>query len=348
MRIDKEIFKTRKGDVTVYAITNSQGCCVKLSSIGAGVLAIEVPDRNGKLADVALGYKSVDDYFYDGPCAGKVPGRYANRIAKGVFELDGVKHQLAINNGPNALHGGPEGFCNQVWNSETDGETSVVFSLFSADGFENYPGNMIAKAKYTFSDDNELTLELSATSDRKTIVNLTNHTYFNLAGEDAGSVLDHTLTLNCSHYLPTDDTLIPTGEVAPVAGTPMDFMQPKKLGAEIKCDFPALNYGKGYDNCWVVDGWSEGSLTKVATLEDEGSGRVLEVLTSQPAVQVYTGNWLEGCPESVSGKSYHDYDGVAIECQGMPDAPNHANFPSQELSAGGEYKRVIKFKFSTK
>lgn len=347
MKIDKEIFKSQKGDVAVYTLTNIHGCKVRLSSIGAGVLAIEAPDRNGKLSDVVLGYKNVEDYFYDGPCAGKVPGRYANRIAKGEFAIDGVKYQLRINNGPNALHGGPEGFCNQIWNSEVVGET-VVFSLFSADGFENYPGNMIVKAKYTFSDDNELTLELSAVSDKKTIVNLTNHTYFNLAGEDAGTVLNHTLTLACSHYLSTDDTLIPTGEVAAVAGTPMDFTTAKKLGAEIKCDFPALNYGKGYDNCWVVDDWTDGEVKKVATLHDEASGRVLEVLTSQPAVQVYTGNWLEGCPQSVSGHNYHDYDGVAIECQGMPDAPNHDNFPCQELSSGSEYKRIIKFKFSTK
>ena len=346
IRIDT--FETERGEITTYELINASGASVKLSSLGAGVLEIKVPDRDGNLADVVLGYKDVKDYFYDGPCAGKVPGRYANRICKGHLDIDGKVYQLNINNGPNHLHGGPENFSNKIWDCEMDGDT-VVFSLESPDGDENYPGNLTARIAYTWNDDNVLKIELGAVTDAPTVVNLTNHTYFNMAGEDKeGTALNQVLQLNCSRYLPTDDTQIPDGEMAPVEGTPMDFTQPKVVGKDIKQDFPALNYGKGYDNCWVIDGYEDGDVHLAAVLCDETSGRVVEISTDQPGVQVYTGNWLEGCPESKSGKQYHDYDGVAIECQGMPDAPNHDNFPSQLLRPDEEYRRIILFNFKTK
>ena len=261
--------------------------------------------------------------------------------------MEGKTYQLAINNGPNALHGGPEGFQNQIWDSAIE-DGKVVFTRTSPDGEENYPGELKVKVIYSWNDDCELKLQLIAVTDKTTVVNLTNHAYFNLAGENSGSIFDHQLWLGCSHYLPTDDTLIPTGEIAPVAGTPMDFTQAKAIGRDIKTDFPALNYGKGYDNCWVVDDWKKGELKHVATLSEVKSGRVLEVFTTQPAAQVYTGNWLAGSPISKSGRSYNDYDGVAIECQGMPDAPNKPNFPCQQLRPGEEYKETIIFKFKTK
>lgn len=343
IRIDTH--ETDRGEITTYELINASGASVKLSSLGAGILEIKVPDSAGNLADVVLGYKELKDYFYDGSCAGKVPGRYANRIAKGHLDIDGKVYQLNINNGPNHLHGGPENFSNKIWDCEMDGDT-VVFSLESPDGDENYPGNLTARVAYTWSDDNVLKIVLGAVTDAPTVVNLTNHTYFNMAGEDKeGTALDQVLQLNCSRYLPTDDTLIPTGEMAPVEGTPMDFTHPNLVGRDIKQDFPALNYGKGYDNCWVIDGHEDGDLHLAAVLCDNASGRVLEVSTDQPAVQVYTGNWLEGCPLSKSGKHYHDYDGVAIECQGLPDAPNHDNFPSQVLRPDEEYRRVIIFDF---
>ena len=346
IRIDT--FETERGEITTYELINASGASVKLSSLGAGVLEIKVPDRDGNLADVVLGYKDVKDYFYDGPCAGKVPGRYANRICKGHLDIDGKVYQLNINNGPNHLHGGPENFSNKIWDCEMDGDT-VVFSLESPDGDENYPGNLTARIAYTWNDDNVLKIELGAVTDAPTVVNLTNHTYFNMAGEDKeGTALNQVLQLNSSRYLPTDDTQIPDGEMAPVEGTPMDFTQPKVVGKDIKQDFPALNYGKGYDNCWVIDGYEDGDVHLAAVLCDETSGRVVEISTDQPGVQVYTGNWLEGCPESKSGKQYHDYDGVAIECQGMPDAPNHDNFPSQLLRPDEEYRRIILFNFKTK
>lgn len=336
-----------KGDITLFTLTNAAGASVVLSSLGAGIVSVIVPDELGNLADVALGYKNPADYIGDGPCCGKTPGRYANRIACGKFNIDGVDYQLAINNGPNALHGGPEGFMNQIWEAETSGE-QVKFTYKAKDGEEGYPGNLVAEVVYSWNDDNELKIELRATSDKKTIVNLTNHAYFNLDGEGSGSCLEHILKLNASKYLPTTDSLIPTGEMAEVAGTPMDFTSPKVIGQDIKQDFPALNYGKGYDNCWVIDNWNKHELALAAVLTSPKSGRVLEVETTQPAVQVYTGNWLAGSPEAKCGRSYNDYDGVAIECQGMPDAPNHENFPSQLLGIGDEYKQVIVFRFKTK
>ena len=344
IRIDT--YETERGEITTYELINASGASVKLSSLGAGILEIKVPDREGNLADVVLGYKNVADYFYDGPCAGKVPGRYANRICKGHLDIDGKVYQLNINNGPNHLHGGPENFSNKIWDCEMDGDT-VVFSLESPDGDENYPGNLTARVAYTWSDDNVLKIELGAVTDAPTVVNLTNHTYFNMAGEDReGTALNQVLQLNCSRYLPTDDTLVPSGEMAPVEGTPMDFTQPKVVGKDVKQDFPALNYGKGYDNCWVIDGYEDGDVHLVGVLSDPESGRKVEISTDQPAAQVYTGNWLGGCPLSKSGKNYHDYDGVAIECQGMPDAPNHPNFPSQVLRPDEEYRRIILFDFN--
>ncbi len=344
MEILKTTSRSPKGEIMLYTLVNSAGAKVTLSSLGAGVVRVEVPDAAGNMDNVAIGYKNPADYLYDGPCAGKIPGRYANRIAKGHLAVDGKTYQLAVNNGPNALHGGPEGFQNRIWNSKEERD-GILFTLTSPDGEENYPGNLEVAARYTWSDDCVLMLDLYANTDAPTVVNLTNHTYWNLDGENSGSVLDHIMWLGCSNYLPTDDTLIPTGEIAPVKDTPMDFTSPKKLGKDIKDDFPALKYGKGYDNCWVVDDYVPGQLRRVATLTACKSGRVLDVSTTQPAAQVYTGNWLAGSPENPEGRSYNDYDGVAIECQDMPDAPNKPGFPSTLLLPGQEYHRTIVFSF---
>lgn len=347
MKIEKKVVESVHGPITLYTLTNRSGASVTLSTLGAGIVSVCVPDSNGNIENVALGYPDPADYLADGPCAGKVPGRYANRIARGDLHIDGRLYQLAINNGPNALHGGPTGFQNRIWNSRIVGDT-VVFSRLSPDGEENYPGNLEVEAIYSWSEDNQLNLELIANTDAPTVVNLTNHCYWNLEGADSGSVLDHTMQLAASRYLPTDDTLIPTGEMAPVAGTPMDFTEPKTLGRDIKADFPALKYGKGYDNCWVIDDFNAGVEKTIAVLEAPKSGRILEVATTQPAVQVYTGNWLAGSPKNHAGRSYEDYDGVAIECQGMPDSPHHADFPSTQLYPGQTYYQSITFKFFTK
>ena len=291
-----------------------------LTERGAGIVSIVVPDRNGVMGDVVLGYRDEESYLADGPCAGKIPGRFANRIDGGRFTLDGKEYQLVKNHPGYQLHG----------------------TLDSPDGDQGYPGNMHVEATYTWGEDNSLTLSIKATTDAPTILNLTNHTYWNLDGEDSGSIFNHVLRINASRWLATSEALIPTGELAPVEGTPMDFRTAKPIGRDIKADFPALIYGKGYDNCWVLDGAP--GLKLAAELSSAVSGRRLEIWTDQPAAQVYTGNWLDGSPVSKSGRSYRDYDGVAIECQGFPDAPNHPDFPSCVLRPCETYSRTIIFK----
>ena len=344
MNITKELWgKTPEGkEIFRYTLKNASGASVQLSSLGAAITSIMVPDKAGKLGEVVLGYANAMDYMADGPCAGKIPGRYANRIAKGKFTLDGVEYTLPINNGPNHLHGGPKGFQNQVWDSRIV-DNAVEFMYYSEDGEAGFPGNLKVVAHYTWGEDNSLKLVLTAETDKPTVVNLTNHVYFNLDGE--GSVLDHKLELNASQWLPTDNTLIPTGAAEDVAGTPMDFVEAKRIGQDINADFPALKYGKGYDNCYLIDGAMPGQLATAAELWGAKSGRHLEVLTTQPAVQVYTGNWLNGCPKGRQGQEYHDYDAVAIECQHCPDSPNQPGFPSTVLRPGEVLEEAIIWAF---
>ncbi len=345
MKVETNKISTSHGEVTLLRFTNDKGAYVVLSSLGAGIVEVGVPDRDGKIENVALGYANAADYMADGPCMGKIPGRYANRIAKGKFTLDGTEYNLAINNGPNALHGGPTGFQNRIWDVHLL-PNGVRFTHTSADGEEGYPGELKVRAEYVWSECNVLDLYLWASTDKATVINLTNHSYWNLRGAEKGSALKHKLTLKASRYLPTDDTLIPSGELAPVADTPMDFTKPTPLGENINADFDALKFGKGYDSCWAIDGWRKGFFTEAAVvLEDEESGRKLEIGTTQPGVQIYTGNWLNGSPKAHNGADYHDYDGVAIEAQGFPDAPNHKEFPSQELRPGQNYDEHIRFKF---
>lgn len=330
--------------IVLYTMRTNCGSEVTLCNIGAGIISIKVPDKNGKLDDVVLGYNNLLDYIGDGACMGKTAGRFANRIAKGRFALDGVEYRLPINSFPNHLHGGPNGFANKIWEGRVE-ENRVIFSLDSADGDEGYPANLYIEVVYDWSEEKELTITYFARGSGKTVVNLTNHTYFNLAGEDSGSVLDHELEMYSSKYLPTDNTLVPTGELATVKDTPMDFTLFKKLGSDIRKDFPVLIYGNGYDSCWAVDGWKVGELSKVCVLRDVDSGRSLEVYSTQPGVQIYTGNWLSGSPNSKSGRPYNDNEGVAIECQNFPDAPNKPQFPSSELREGEMYEQKIVFKF---
>ena len=349
MKITKELWGTCEcgKEIYKYTITNASGASVVLGSVGAAVVEVHVPDKDGVLADVALGYPEAKSYFGDGPCAGKCPGRYANRIAKGHLEIGGKVYELPINNGPNHLHGGPKGFQNRVWDSRIDG-FAVEFMYYSEDGEMGYPGNLKVVARYEWSEENELRLTFTAQCDAETVVNLTNHSYFNLDGEGSGSVLDHELKLNASEYLPTDETLIPLGDSEQVAGTPMDFLVAKKIGRDIKQDFPALNYGKGYDACWVIDGHMEGQISFAAELYSPKSGRELKMFTTQPGIQVYTGNWLNGCPEGKNGHIYHDYDAVALECQHYPDCPNHPDYPSTVLKPGETFEQAIIWAFSVR
>lgn len=347
MKISKRTVPTTRGAIQIFTLVNSNGASVELSSLGAGILAINVPDRDGKIENVVLSYGNPADYFEDGPCLGKVPGRYANRIAGGHLVVEGKEYQLAINNGPNALHGGPTGFQNHLWRARIlpDG---VRFTYESRDGEEYYPGNLTAVTEYHWSDDNVLTLQLSAETDAPTVVNVTNHTYWNLDGADAGNALKQELRIRAERYIPTDDTLIPTGKCEPVAGTPMDFRNFKEVGRDIEVDFPALKYGKGYDAGWMIDGWEPGKMIEDAVeLRSDRSGRCLSIDSDQPDAHVYSGNWLDGCPANRSGRSYKDYEGVAIEMQGVPDAPNQPQFPSQEVTPEAPYQRTIRFRLGT-
>lgn len=343
MSVNSEIIQV--GNISIFTLSNNSGASVKLSTLGAGILSVNMPDKDGNIDDVVLGYANPLDYMADGPCAGKIPGRYANRICKGHLVIDGNTYQLPINNGPNSLHGGPEGFQNKIWQAGKVDQNSVEFIYHSADGEMGYPGNLEVLAKYTLTDDNTLTLELQATTDAPTVVNLTNHSYWNLAGHNAGkdAALAQLLTIRADEFLATDKTLIPIAKT-PVENSPMDFRTPTSIGKRINDDFEPLAIGKGYDHCWVL---SENINTAPAVrLQDTNSGRILEIETDMPGVQIYSGNYLDGSPVNKSGRSYNDYDGIAIECQDLPDAPNRPDFPSTLLRPGETYKRHISFKFS--
>lgn len=347
--------------VVLYTMTNANGASVQLTNYGAAIVGVTVPDRLGKMADVVLGYDRWQSYIADGPAMGKSVGRYANRIAKGTFTLEGNTCQLAINNGPNHLHGGPTGFANRLWEGRVEGDR-VVFGYHAADGEEGYPGGLYVEACYDWDDDNTLAITYYARLDdeaaQPTIVNLTNHVYFNLNGHDSGTVLGHTLTLKASRYLPTDETAIPLAEApASVEGTPMDFRTPHQLGERINnASGQQLVWGKGYDHCWVIDGYPEvdsvlknTTLLPAAELYSEESGRFVKVATTQPGIQIYTGNWLSGCPQSKSeGYAYSDRDGVAMECQAFPNTPNRPDFPSVVLHPGETYEQHINYEFGTR
>lgn len=351
--------------VVLYTMTNANGATVQLTNYGASIVGVTVPDRMGKMADVVLGYGKWQSYIADGPAMGKSVGRYANRIAKGTFSLDGKTYKLAVNNGPNHLHGGPTGFANRLWEGRVEGDR-VVFGYHSADGEEGYPGALYVEACFDWDDNNTLEITYFAKVENEpTIVNLTNHVYFNLNGHDSGSVLGHSLILKASEYLPTDETAIPLPapqSPATVEGTPMDFRTAHTLGERINdVSCQQLVWAKGYDHCWVIDGypqptngeaWSvlgNKTLLPAAELFSEESGRSVKVSTTQPGIQIYTGNWLSGSPESkTEGYFYSDRDGVAMECQAFPDTPNRADFPSVVLRPGEVYEQHIAYEFGTK
>lgn len=336
------------GEITLVTLTNAEGAFVVLSSIGAGINRICVSDRRGNIEDVCLGYAEPSDYIADDPCAGKTPGRFANRIAGGRFCIGDKEYRLAINNPPNALHGGPNGFHNRNWHCEVEPEGIVRFSIISPDGEEGYPGTLKATVEYRWTDDNTLHISYSAETDAPTIVNLTNHAYFNLAGADSGSVLNQLLAVNADKWLETDLTDIPTGRVLPVADSPMDFRALKAIGSDIGAKYSNLREGKGYNHFFLIraNGGVDG-LRMAARLVDPPSGRQLYVLTDAPGVMLYTGNWLDGSPLNRSGRRYSDHDGVAIECQAEPDSPNHPGFTDTTLRPGEIFSRRIAYHFST-
>jgi aldose 1-epimerase len=333
--------------VEIYTLTNAHGVEMRVITYGGIITSLKLPDRHGQFGDVVLGFDSLDGYLKDSPYFGALIGRYGNRIAKGQFVLDGKTYTLATNNGPNHLHGGVKGFDKVVWNAvpgeNVDG-VSLTLTRTSPDGEEGYPGNLHASVRYTLTDKNELAIEYRATTDKPTPVNLTQHSYFNLAA-DGGDVLGHELTIHASRYTPVDDTLIPTGELAPVQDTPFDFQKSTAIGARIDTDNVQLKNGHGYDHNWVLDRSGPG-LHAAARLVDPKSGRALAVATTEPGLQFYSGNFLDGTITGKDARAYGRRTGLCLETQHYPDSPNHLNFPSTILQPGQTYSSRTVFTFT--
>jgi aldose 1-epimerase len=345
MGVSKEKFGTTKDgrEVYRYTIENGNGMQAKVTNFGAILVNLLVPGKNGKLDDVVLGFDSVEGYFDNGSFFGTVIGPNANRTGGASFEIDGKTYQLDVNDGPNNLHTDKEkGFHKQLWDAEI-GDNSVTFSLESKDGELGFPGNKKVSVTYSLSEDNELKLAYHGTSDANTLINLTNHTYFNLSGHDAGKIEDHILTLRAANYTPVVAGAIPTGEIAPVAGTPLDFTQPKAIGKDINADFEQLKLVQGYDHNFVIDG-ADGSLKEIAEAEDPKSGRKMKVFTTLPGVQFYAGNCI-GEEKGKGGALYGPRKGFCLETQYYPDNIHHPNFPQAVFGPGKDYDSVTVYQF---
>lgn len=349
-RIERRPFgKTESGEtVEVFTLSRPGATTVKVSSWGGYITSILAPDRDGKLKDVTLGYANLAGYLSDSSYFGCLVGRYANRIAKASFTLDGKRYTLSANDGPNTLHGGPSGFCHRLWAAKVvagkDGD-AVELSYVSRDGEEGFPGTLTAKVVYSLREDGGLVIDYSATSDAPTVVNLTNHAYFNLAGEGEGTILDHELQLVADAFSPVDTRLIPSGEPRPVQGTPFDFRTPVAIGQRINAADEQVQFGHGYDHNFVVRG-TPGTLRLAARVVDPKSGRVLEMLTTEPGVQFYTGNFLDGKTAGKSGKPYVKRGAFCLEAQHFPDSPNQPAFPSVVLRPGQTYRQTTVYRLS--
>ena len=343
--------KTPDGEeVDLYTLTNKNGVEVAISTYGGAVVSLKVPDRNGKLADVVLGYDSLDGYVNDKSYFGAIIGRYGNRIGHARFTLDGKTYTLAKNNGENSLHGGIKGFNKAVWTAKEtpspDGQ-ALELTYLSKDGEEGFPGILHVRVIYTLTDSNELKIGYSATTDKKTVVNLTNHSYFNLAGAGSGDILGHILMIEADKFTPVDSGLIPTGELRDVAGTPFDFRKPTAIGARINADDEQIKLGGGYDHNFVLRRNPGDPISLAARVMEPKTGRVLEVWTDQPGVQFYTGNFLDGSAKGKGGLAYTKRSAFCLETQHFPDSPNQPKFPSVVLSPGERYHTTTIYKFST-
>ena len=338
--IDKQPFGTLADGTTVdrYRLTGGGGIEAEIIPYGGIVTALRVPDREGKVANVVLGLPRLEDYTVPGRYFGAVIGRYANRIARGRFELDGAEVTLATNNGPNALHGGPGGFNQRLWRVESAEDGALVLAYRSPHGEEGYPGTLDVTVTYKLTPDKGLRIDYRAVTDRATVINLTNHSFFNLAGEGSGSIEGHELMLNASRYTPVDRTSIPTGEIAPVAGTPFDFTTPTRIGERLRAGHPQLVTTRGYDHNFVIDHQGGDQPVLAARVVDPVSGRIMEVLTTEPGVQVYTGNYLDGTLVGSGGGTYRQGDALCLETQHFPDSPNRPEFPSTRLNPGEVFR----------
>ncbi len=343
--------KTDDGQaVDLYTLTNQKGMQVSITNFGATVVSIKVPDKAGTMADVVLGYTDAGGYQSGKAYLGATIGRYGNRIAKGKFVLDGQTFSLPTNDGPNTLHGGIKGFSHRVWTAKDVSSAAgqaLQMTYLSKDGEEGFPGNLNVKVVFTLPENNELKIDYSATTDKDTVLNLTNHSYFNLSGQGEGDILGHELTLHASRFTPVDSTLIPTGELKSVKGTPFDFTKSTAIGTRIDQDDEQVKFGKGYDHNWVLDNAGP-ALHSAAFAYDPKSGRTLEVLTTEPGIQFYTGNFLDGTIHGKDGKVYNHRYAFCLETQHFPDSPNHPKFPTTELKPGHRFHSVTIFKFSTR
>ena len=334
--------------VMLHTLTNASGAQVAITNYGGIVVSLSAPDRDGNLGDVVLGYDNLDAYLADTPYFGALIGRYGNRIANGAFTLNGESFALARNNGPNALHGGEKGFDKVVWDAApTAAGDGLTLTYVSADGEEGYPGTLSVRVVYTWTDDNELHIAYEATADKPTVVNLTNHSYFNLKDAGASSALNHEVVIHADRYTPIDETFIPTGEPAAVEGTPFDFRQAAAIGARIEEDHQQLQFGLGYDHNYVLNRSGEG-LELAVTVYEPDSGRVMEVLTEEPGVQFYSGNFLDGHHVGKGGVAYERRSAFCFETQHFPDSPNQPQFPSTVLNPGETYSTKTVYRFSTR
>lgn len=335
-------------EVKIFTLTNENGLRARVTEYGAILVSMETPDKDGKLADLTHGYDTLEGWLTNTSYFGSTVGRFGNRIANGKFSLDGKEYTLATNNEPGGipchLHGGVKGFDKVLWSGTVKGENAVEFTYVSPDGEEGYPGTLTSKVTYTLTDDNELKWEAEATTDAPTILNLVHHSYWNLSGDPNTTINDHELMLAADHYLPTDKGLIPTGEIAPVTQTPMDFTTATAIGARVDAEFEALEFGGGYDHAWVL---KEGEGVRLAArLKDPKSGRVLEISTDQPAIQFYGGNFLDGMAVGKNEVAYAFRTALCLETEGFPNSPNQPEFPSPVLRPGETYKHVMIHKFS--
>jgi len=346
--VKQEVFGTHQGkEVYLLTLTNKAGNVIRLTNYGAKINWIEVPDKNGKKDNVTYGFDTFEETLAGDMSFGSTVGRYANRIANGKFSLDGVEYNTPLNNGKNTLHGGPAGWHSVVWNTEILKGTefpSVKFSYVSPDMEEGFPGTVNAELIYTWTDKNEIIMDYSCTTDKKTVINMTNHAYFNLHGAGNGDILDHEVTIKASAFTPVDSFMIPTGEIRPVAGTPFDFNTPHTVGERIGENYDQLILGNGYDHNYVLDNKEEVD----ATVYEPVSGRMLEIITDQPGLQLYTGNFLNGKNIGHGGKAYNYRGALCLESGHYPDSPNHPDFPTTTLNPGEKYKTTTIYRFSVK
>ncbi|WP_234573442.1 aldose epimerase family protein [Rhodohalobacter sp. 614A] len=332
----------------LFVLQNQQGMKVGITNYGGRIVSWLAPDKNGEYDDIVLGFDSIDGYLNANEVYfGALIGRYGNRIQKGQFSLNGETYSLATNNGQNHLHGGPGGFHNVVWDASQLDDQHLVLTYFSEDGEEGYPGNLSVKVKYTLTPQNELKIDYTATTDSPTPINLTNHAFFNLGGAASGTINEHELTIYGSKYTPVDSTLIPTGEMTAVEGTPFDFTSSKAIGEDLSADNTQLEYGQGYDHNFILDKEQPGKLTQAAKVTDPASGRTMEVFTTEPGIQFYGGNFLDGSDTGKEGQPYTHRTAFCLETQHFPDSPNHPDFPSTVLNPGEIYHSLSIYKFST-